>query len=377
MGMMVDDLGPVEAPPEPAFDLGSLGLPAERILAPGVYFDLDEDAYHGAFGLSYSGIKAFRVSPYFWWAQSPLNPRLAQVLAEERGSEAKTLGQAFDARIICGKEYFAARYAQELTHADHPDSLRTVDDLKGWLEERSLAKTGKTKDVLITRVLEHDPTAKIWDAILQAYEFKHEGKTFLSADWMEKIEVAAALIEMHPELSLALRGGAPQVSIIWNCEKTGVPCRARFDYLKQKLIVDLKTFEPRGDMNLESAIGKEIGFRKYYIQAAMYQEAAAQIPRFIQEGKIFGTAPDGFIDKLARHPDKAFGWIFQIKGPAPQAFGYMLPPQSVLWTIGNSEVDNAKHLFRACLDRFGADPWLDPVGFRNLDDANVPAWSMT
>jgi hypothetical protein len=374
---MIDDVH-AAPPPETPVDLAALGLPAERILQPGIYFGLDEDTYHGAFGLSYSGIKDFRVSPYLWWSKSPLNPRLDKVLAEENGSsEARTLGHAFDARIICGREYFDQRFVTDLVHADHPDSLRTVDDLKGWLESKGLPKSGKTKDELIDRAIGHDANVRIWDAILDGYQKQHAGKTFLSADWMEKIELAAALIEKHPELSKALKGGAPQVSIVWNCEKTGIPLRARYDYLKQKLIVDLKTFDARGDLPLENAIGKEIGFRKYHIQAAMYVEAAAQIPRFIKGGQVYGDAPDGFLDLLARHPKKGFGWIFQIKGPAPQAFGYILPEQSMLWNIGSVEIDNAKHAFRACIDRFGADPWIDTTGFRNLDDCLIPAWSLS
>ena len=90
---------------------------------------------------------------------------------------------------------------------------------------------------------------------------------------MEKIELAAALIERSPRTVQGAEGRRAQVSIVWNCEKTLIPLRARFDYLKQKLIVDLKTFEARGDLPLENAIGKEIGFRKYHIQAAMYVEA--------------------------------------------------------------------------------------------------------
>ncbi len=374
---MQTDINPDPPPPEPIVDLEALGVPLKNRLSPGVYFDLDEETYHSAFALSYSGIKDFRVSPFLWWSKSSLNPRLDKVQAEEKFSEAKTLGQAFDARIICGKDYFSARYVPALTHADHPDSLRTMDDLKSWLETKGLPKTAKTKAELIDRAIAADPTVRIWDAILDGYTQENAGKTFLDADWVERIELAAALIEKHPELSKALQGGAPQVSVIWNCERTGVPCRARFDYLKQKLIVDLKTLEARGDMPLENAIAKEIGFRKYYIQAAMYREAAAQIPALIKGGQVSGTAPAGFLEALTRHPDKQFGWIFQIKGIAPQAFGYILPESSMLWAIGETEVDNAKHSFRDCIDRFGADPWIDPTGFRNLDDTAVPAWSLS
>lgn len=362
-------------PPEAPFDLASLGLPAELILAPGLYFDLDEDVYHAAFGLSSTGIKDFRVSPYWWWSKSALNPRRDVVLADEKNSPAKDLGKAFDARIICGKEYFDAHYAPELTHADHPKSLRTADDIRAWLVEQGLPKSGN-KDVLISRALEHDPTVSIWDVIENGYLAENEGKTLIAGEWMDKIEMAAGLIELHPELSKALLGGAPQVSIVWDCPKTGVRCRARYDYLKPKLIVDLKTLEPRGDMPLEAAIGKEIGFRKYHIQSSFYREASAQIPGFIKRGQVFGTPPEGFLDSLARHPVKKWAWIFQLKGPAPQAFGYMLPDESLLWQLGEIECDNAKHSFRHCLNKYGALPWIDPVGFRNLDDANVPAWSL-
>lgn len=362
---------------EPPFDLAGVVAP-DRILAPGLYFDLAESAYHGSFALSYSGIKDLRISPLTWWAKSPLNPQQAEVLEEEGpSSEAKMLGQAFDARIICGAEYFAARYARAMTHADHPKSLRTADDMKGWLEERGLPKTAKNKDALIERVLAADPTAQIFDVLLDGYQKEHEGKLFLESKWLDKIEVAAKLIEAHPELSKALQGGAPQVSIVWICPKTGIPLRVRLDYLKPRLIVDLKTLEPRGDMPVERAIAKEIGFRSYHIQASLYREACEQIPRMIRDGRVFGTPPPGLLDGLSKHPKKTWSWIFQLKGPAPQAFGYVLPETSFLWAHAETVIDNAKHTFRECLDHFGADPWVDPVGFRNLDDANIPGWAIS
>jgi hypothetical protein len=369
---MIDDVH--AAPPaEPPVSLAGIVDPF-NILEPGVYFGLDEDTYHSSFGLSSSGIKDFRVSPLTWWSKSSLNPRQAEVLEELSSSEAKELGTAFDARIICGKDYFNARYVPQLEKTD--GVLVTDDDLKTWLTEKGLPTKGKRKQERIDRVLEADPTAKIWDVILDGYIKQHEGKTLLDPKWMAKIELAAAMIESHPEYSKALKGGAPQVSVIWNCPVTGIPCRARFDYLKTRAIFDLKTFEPRGDLPLEAAIGKEIGFRRYYIQACFYVEAAAQIPGFIRDGKVYGDAPPALLDALSKNASKAFGWLFQIKGPAPQAFGYMLPPTSMLWNVGNAEIDHIKHSFRAHLDKFGALPWVDPTGFKNLDDANVPPWAL-
>lgn len=359
-------------PPEPPFDLSEIA-PRGTLLEPGVYFDLDEDVYHGAFGLSYTGIKHFRISPYDWWVRSPLNPRLALVKEEEE-SPAKTLGKAFDARIICGKDYFDARYAPAFMAPE--GCLKTKDDMETWLQDRGLPKAGKSKAVLADRILAHDGTVPIWEVLEDQHNAIHEGKEMLPFEWFEKIEMANAMIAGHPELSKALTGGAPQVSVIWDCPVTGVRCKMRTDYLKPKVITDLKTLEPREDQPLELSIGKEIGNRKYYIQAAHYLDGAAQIPAFLKAGLFSGEPDPALLKALIDHPEKEWLWIFQLKGPAPVAKGRLLPKQSTLLRLGAIECDNAKHAFRACLEQYGALPWVTPEPIRALDDADVPAWSL-
>lgn len=371
---MKTDLDPDGPPPEPVFDLSEIA-PRGSILQPGVYFDLDEETYHSSFGLSYSGIKHFRISPYNWWVRSALNPKRAEVLAEEE-SDAKTLGKAFDARIVCGKEYFYSKYAPSISPADYPNCLRTMDDMRKWLEENGLPKTGRNKDELITRIVTADPRVKIWEAIEEGYYALHEGKEFIDFKLIEKIELAAAMIERHPELSKAMTGGAPQVTVVWYCEHTGVLCRARFDYLKPKVIVDLKTLQARDDQALEMQIGKEIGYRKYYIQTAFYLEAAAQIPGFLKAGQFSGTPPDGLVEALIKHPAKEWLWIFQLKGVAPVAKGRLLRQESHVLQLGHIECDNAKHQFRQCLEKYGSLPWVDPEPICAMDEADIPAWSL-
>lgn len=372
---MQTDLNPQAPPPEPRFDFRGV-VPPALLLEPGIYFDLDEDVYHRSFALSYSGIKHFRISPYNWWVRSPLNPRQADVLAEE-ASDAKDMGKAFDARIVGGKSYFYSRYVPAISHSEpaYKDSLRTADDMKEYLEKLGQKKSG-AKAELISRILSADPTARIWDVIEDGYRKMHEGKEFLDFGLIEKIEMAAIMIESHPELGKAFRDGAPQVSIVWYCEKTGVPCRVRYDYLKPKVITDLKTLQPKDEMPLEQAIGREIGFRKYYIQASYYLEAAAMIPQFIKEGRVFGRPPEGFLDKLKKHKEKEWLWIFQLKGVAPVAKGRLLSKESHLLQLGEIECDNAKHKFRSCLETYGAAPWVDPEPIKTMDDADIPAWSL-
>lgn len=359
-------------PPESRFDLSSI-VPKEFILSEGVYFDLDEEVYHKAFGLSYTGIKHLRISPYDWWARSPLNPAL-EAVKEEEDSFAKMLGKAFDARIICGKEYFAKHYAEAFVPPE--GTLRSMDDLKKWLEDRGLPKTGRSKADLIARIWGIDSRVPIYDLLEKLHTSAHPGKEFLSWEIIQSIETAAAMIEKHPELSKALRGGAPQVSVFWYCPVTGVLCKARFDYLRPKVITDLKTLQPRDDQPLELSIGKEIGHRKYYIQAAHYLDAAAQIPRFLKDGQYSGDPDPELVQALIKNPEKEWLWIFQLKGIAPVAKGRLLDKNSHILQLGRIECDNAKHLFRHSLEQYGSLPWVDPEPIKALDEADVPAWSL-
>lgn len=367
-------------PPEVPFDTATLGLPAERFLKPGIYFDLDENTYHASFGLSYSGIKHLRVSPYDWWVRSPLNPQQAEVQAEESNSEARELGKAFDARIICGREFFQAHYAPAFDPGEYPDALEGAaaiqDRLRELKADGATVKLTGNKAELIERLLELDPSAKIMDELRVDYFGDNRDKGFLAAHIIAKIEMAAALIEGHPDLGKALRGGQPQVSVVWECKDTGVLCRSRFDYLKSKAIVDLKTLQARDGAPLEASIGKEIGWRKYHVQAAFYLEAASHIPGFIKAGNVYGDVPADFLQSLVKHPDKQWLWIFQLKGVAPIAKGRTLPSESTLLQLGQAECDNAKHVFRDCLETYGALPWVSPEPIKSMDDADVPPWSL-
>lgn len=350
-------------------------VPPEKLPECGVYFGYDEDAYHGAFGLSASGIKLLRISPLDWWARSPLNPNLAAVMEEEGDKEVFQIGRAYDTRIISGKEAFYSHYAPAISKSDYPDALDTSDDMKDWLGERGLKKTAKRKSELIERILDAEPTAKIWDAIQDGYRKQHEGKEFLDAKLISKIEIAARMIEGHPLLFKAFTGGSPQVSIFWDCPSIGVRCKARLDYLKAKAIIDLKTYgNPQGKPP-EIGIPREIASRKYHVQAAMYVEAVSYIPQFIAEGRVFGDVDKQFLQSLKAAHSKTCMWVFQAKGVAPFARGYIIPQESNAFTIGQQEIETAKMTFRKHLEKYGALPWIDDTPIQTLDDAAIPPWA--
>jgi len=336
-------------------------------IPPGIHFGLSDADYHGLFALSSSGIKNLRISPLDFWARSKLNPEY-----EDSDTEALKVGRAYDKRIIEGKAVFDALYAPSITPGD--GMLVTNDDLKAELARREL-KIGGNKAELIARLLEDDPTirARLWELVKADYEAAHDGKEFLPADLIKKIEYAAAFIEMHPQLSKAFTGGYPQVSIIWRDEESGVPCKARLDYLKRKAVVDLKTVEDSLGIPLKKAFARSIATYKYHIQARLYLDAVKIAQGFIRESRVFGEVDKPFLQGVCACDDHQWLWVVQRKGIAPLAQGFTLPSGLTL-DLAKSEIDQAMATFKHCWETFGRDPWLVPTEIEAYDSVDFPVW---
>jgi hypothetical protein len=335
---------------------------------------LDEDEYHAVPALSSSGVKNLRMSPLdFYMRASWLNAHYEAENEDTEDSFAQITGRAYHKRILEGREAFAALYAPALDKASIKDLLVTMDDLRGKLESLGLPKSAKRKQDAIDRILEAEPTAKIWDVIEDGYIKSHPGKTFLPQKLMDKIELSAAMIEKDTNLCKAFSGGMPEVSVFWTCQKSGVNCKARFDYLKPKALIDLKTFANKSGYPIERAIERELSYNRYPIQAAWYYEAAGQIFHLMNQGKVYGEAPHIYLSGLHANAEKTFVYIFQQKGVAPLARGRSLPRFSTHVQVAAAACDAAKQTYRQCWDTFGTDPWLTSEPIQTFDDARIPA----
>ena len=344
--------------------------------AEGIYFDLPEDDYFSVQALSASGIKTLRCSPLDYWARN-IDPNYEPDTEE---STAKKIGRAFDRRITEGKPAFDATYAPAIDPADYPNALRTIDEIKDRLrtfKERGIDVhlTAKNKDGYIDNLLSVDPTAQLWDAIVDKYVKEHAGREFLSGDLIRSIEVAAAHIEKHPTLSKAFTGGAAQVSIFWECPTIGIRCKARPDYLKPRAIVDLKTFANKFQRPIDVAIARELSANKYQNQAAWYYEAADQVARLISEGKVYGEVSHELRQGLAQGYEKTFLFIFQQKGIAPLARGKIFLRRLNNCEVAAAQNESAKQIYRQCWDKFGSDPWIDDSPITELNDEELPVWA--
>lgn len=345
----------------------------------GCFFSMPDSEYRAIEALSASGMKHLRQSPLDYWARSSWNPRQAEALAED-SSDAKDLGSAFDARIIEGAEVFNARYAERPVPVKEDGWLVTCDHMKARLKELG-EKVGGSKDELIARLRAADPEAKIWDDFEATYYKAHEGKEFLDSEWMDKIEYAARMIEADPIFGKAFSGGAPQVSVFWTCPTIGVPCKARFDYLKARAIVDLKTVQPMRGTPHADTIRIAIGRYRYHVQATLYMEAAAEVSQFLKSGKSDGFYEVDLGQKLLADAPKTWLWVFQVKGPAPAVIGRTLSPQSMICQAARAEIDTMKQLYRLCREKWGTDPWLydpqNPPKIEMLQDGDLPPWALT
>lgn len=353
---------------------------ADLNLPDGTYFGLADDAYHALPRLSASGIKNLLVSPMDFWAGSWLNP--AKKVDEDGEPEWAIKGRAYHKRICEGKEAFYKTYCAELDPADHKDALFKQAHLKAACKDLGV-KVGGTNEELIERLIEGGYEGEIWEVLVDEHRQASVGKIMLPAGWIFDIELAAACIEKHPTLSKCFVGGYPEVSILWTAEVERndgsgeiikVPMKMRADYLKAGAIIDLKSYANKMRKPLDRAVYYAMAAERYHLQAAVYYagiEAAKRLPVRAVTGPVPSQA---WLDALHKH-DKQFVFVFQQKGVAPVASGYVMPASLGLISVGNAQVREAQQIFSDCLAHFGTAPWIMDRALQMVGDQDVPQFA--
>ena len=362
---------------------------------PGIYFNMPEADYHAVPALSNSGIKALASSPMLFWARSWLNPD-----KEEEDKEHRILGNAYHCRILEGRQTFEKRFAVSLDRKDYPDALSTNDEIKAAIYEAgerpvSVVPTGGTKvsasgkespitraakkEDWIEQLLKIDPAAQIWDEIVLDHAGDHAGKAMIGQDQWKRLEIAAYMIDRDPELTKAFSGGHPEVSLFWHCSRTGVPMKARVDYLKIRAMVDLKSFGNQRERSIERAIAYEIAGYHYNIQPSVYFEGAEEVRKIVRErgaAAVHGLVDPTWALQWAKHtePDRWL-FVFQQKGPAPVTRGLWYPRGGSTKTITDEIVRRQKLKFREYARTFGVEPWLDIEPIYDLADEDIPPFA--
>lgn len=438
VGMMLGDNAPQDAAVERIDPPRLEGQP--EFPEPGIYFGMDEKDYHAIPAFSSSGAKKLAVSSMDYWANSWLNPDRVEsekkyldlgkaihaFVLEGEGAyldrfyveldpddyadqplltstdEIKAAISSFSeeqpvAPATGGKQALIDQLGELYSEASQPANLvGTVPELKERIRSFTTKAPVKpvsrvedegpdgepymraaTKDDWIKQLLALDPNALIWDSLVKHHAANHEGKTAIDARTDRRIRIAVKMILGHEEIAKAFSGGYPEVSIFWYCETTGVPMKARLDYLKMRAVVDLKSFGNNAGMPIDRAIERTIANYRYNLQQVQYDEAVQAAKKMIRLSGLEAINADDesvidFCEKWAmEEADPGFIFIFQQTGNAPVTRGKIMP-RGTVFSVTKSRHEELKRKWAECAKAYGTDPWLDIAPIDEIEDEAIP-----
>lgn len=262
--------------------------------APGIYPDVDEDVYHAHPALSASGAKKL------------LRPSCPAIFHHERAH-----GRAPK------REY-------DIGHAAHALVLGTGSDLHVVGADSYRTKAAQQeRDAAYSR-----------------------GEVPLTPEEFDAAQEMAAALRAHPRYDELFGEGLPEQSIFWTDEETGVPCRARPDWLNPARTVDYKT--TASDPSPE-ACAKAIANFGYHIQEQFYRAGLVELD---------------LID-----PDADFVFVFQQKTPP-----YIVTVVDIDERgrqAGYERFRQALEIFRDCSE---ANVW--PTYSTDIETVSLPSWAL-
>lgn len=140
----------------------------------------------------------------------------------------------------------------------------------------------------------------------EAFRDKHEGlgMVILTATQYKRVNVIREFIDRHPNVRDLFKTGEPEVSLFWNDQGTGWPCKSRPDWLdvSGKQIIDVKTTSDISDRGLSRSV-RQFGA---HLQASMALQACAALDYPIEDYYLLFVSTVGApAIKLRRMPISA------------------------------------------------------------------------
>lgn len=297
----------------------------------GLYFSLDEAAYHADPALGSTDTKNLLGEPAQYWWNSSLNP----MREEKEETAAMIRGTAVHKFVLDGEAAFAAAYGR----CEFPGNI----------------KAGKR----------------------EREEIEAAGKIPLRAKDFDRYVMAATIIRLNPHIAEAFSGGMPEVSVFWTEIVDGEPVRrkARFDYLKVRAVSDLKTHDQMDGVSFEASCLRTIRNRKGRIQVQSYLTARAKLPELVAAGKVFGDHDPEWLAKVAAAPEFAFVLCFWSSKGAPLTWGGTFSPGNPTLGDAQRDIDTALHRYVAFRREFGTDKaWIRPIPLTEADGERIDNW---
>ncbi|MFC0633252.1 hypothetical protein [Brevundimonas balnearis] len=358
-------------------------------LPDGIYFGLDEEAYHAHPALGSGDIKRLYISPIQWQFERLRDFRASIGLGDDEDAEdsaAKRFGKAVHTMVLEGPEVFAARHCVEPTPPE--GLLKTVEEMRDAIRESGLtpptdmpapSKWKRPDFVHVCRALGIGPLSDDW---ADGRERVIAGREVVSERWFATIRLIGSMLDAERASlggksirSAVLTGGHPEVSVIWTADD-GVRLKARFDYLRIKASVDVKTFACPDGREVIDAFASAVHRFGYDMQAAHYGLAREAIPALVEAGAVYrgpGEEPQSsdltFIRRVAEHPKAAWTWVTIQTVGCPEVDVCELPSSSLVLASAQCMVRDARDAFRRYRDRFGDDAlWVEDRGLIRMED---------
>lgn len=343
----------------------------DQCRAPGIYLDIPEDEYHADPSLSSHGLKDLIANPLeFWmgWAGNPYR-------TPDEKTEPMIVGTAYHIAFL-EPDRFHDLYAAPFEAADHPDAYATVKDIRAAIKDLGEKPKGTSKADLMDCLRDIDPDAVSLDELKERHVSEAGDRIILPRGVMDEIMMAEAELDRHSKARNAFRGGIAEVSIFWICPETGLPMKARLDYLKATKYgaqpTDLKTMSPRADMPPDRLALSEFCKRRYDIQFAQYVEAYRQ-------GAQFSNDPLWHCDQVA------MPIVFITTGPVPVVIPRIFETHDKRAVAGSQpmayylravrEIALAKQHFIEFYSKYGAaEPWRTEYAVETVTDDDLPLW---
>jgi hypothetical protein len=312
--------------------------PAPPVHEDGVWFDLDADTYHRDHALGSSDMRDLARNPTSWWFRSKYNRHRPA----EPKSDSRTFGSAVHKIVLEGYDAFAALYAA----AEHNGNTA-----EGRKERKAI---------------------------------RDSGKTCITTEQWERAVLAEAYIKADPELAEAFVAGRSEVSIFWT--RDGVRRKARFDYLKTRSIVDLKSIREPTDEELDAHCERTIAKSRYYVQFAHYTEAREHMAEFVGAGAVRGDHDAEWLRRVAdtpahngsNSPSKSWfwTWVFFQNSGSPETFGVYSHRGRKLFDQGVSQIILAEYNWKEGVEKYGltGTPWIKRRKLGLYDEDSQPEW---
>jgi hypothetical protein len=235
-------------------------------MEPGIYYDLTFDQYKSIEAINKSSLD------YLEWSPKHL---YLKCLDPERKSDEPTpamkLGSALHSMILEPVAFFD-RYIVE---PDNPPRRPTS-------AQRSAKKPSEET---ITAI-------EFWDN----FDSAARGREILTTDQWEMCKKANLAVRAAPASKILLSTGKPEVTLVWRDLETEVLCKARVDWYKPGVVLDLKSTRSAAPADF----GKQVAQLNWHVQAAFYLDG---IRALTGQDHIFVFAA---LEKDEDHPHAAF-----------------------------------------------------------------------